>query len=121
MKRRRKRGLITEERAARPAYGPHGQAAAALIERLEAEGQATSKPARQHTGKTANREAGKLVKATFYLDPADLVRLEEVRLARMKGGERPGRVDKSSLVREAIRLLANRHTSIPVKQQAGRP
>lgn len=44
-----------------------------------------------------------LVQATFYLTPALVMRLEEIRFARMRQGER---IDKSALVREALELLA---------------
>ncbi len=43
-----------------------------------------------------------LKKVTFYLRPADVLHLEEVRVARLRRGQR---VDKSALVREAIGLL----------------
>jgi hypothetical protein len=48
--------------------------------------------------------ASQLVKATFYLSPGHVMRLEQVRLARLQKGEK---VDKSALVREAIDLLAS--------------
>ena len=43
-----------------------------------------------------------LVKATFYLTPNLVMRLEEIRYTRMRRGER---IDKSALVREALELL----------------
>lgn len=66
-------------------------------------GQLTSKPASQHTGK--------LAKATFYLRPEQILKLEEIRLEAMREGK--ARLDKSALVREAIDLL--------VSQYAGKP
>jgi hypothetical protein len=44
----------------------------------------------------------KNVKVTFYITPAQDLKLEKVRLARLERGER---VDKSTLVREAIDAL----------------
>lgn len=45
-----------------------------------------------------------LVKATFYLEEAQVLALEELRLARRQRGEK---ADKSALVREALdRLIA---------------
>lgn len=61
-----------------------------------------SKPARQHTGKPVSQQDSILVKATFYLTEADIMQLEQIRLARRSRGVR---VDKSALIREAIRLL----------------
>ena len=43
------------------------------------------------------------VKATFYLEEAQVLKLEQLRLARRQRGEK---VDKSALVREAIERLA---------------
>lgn len=43
------------------------------------------------------------VKATFYLEEAQVMKLEQLRLARRQRGEK---VDKSALVREAIERLA---------------
>ena len=62
--------------------------------------QPDSTPAEQHDSMPASQ----LVKATFYLSPGHVMRLEQVRLARLQKGEK---VDKSALVREAIDLLAN--------------
>lgn len=47
-------------------------------------------------------QAQELVKATFYLRSEDVVLLEEIRLERLKRGQR---IDKSALVREALNLL----------------
>jgi hypothetical protein len=70
--------------------------------------QPTSKPARQHDSIPVQQHdsspASQLVKATFYLSPDHVMRLEQVRLARLQKGEK---VDKSTLVREAIDLLAS--------------
>ena len=62
--------------------------------------QQASKPAQQHDSTPVSQ----LVKATFYLSPDHVMRLEQVRLVRLQKGEK---VDKSTLVREAIDLLAN--------------
>ena len=58
-----------------------------------------------NTSSTTDAAAGKgqeLVKATFYLTPAHVIALEELRLKLRKQGEK---VDKSELVRRAIDLL----------------
>lgn len=49
-----------------------------------------------------NETAPALIKATFYLTEDDIMQLEHIRLARRSRGMR---VDKSALIREAIRLL----------------
>ena len=59
----------------------------------------TRMPASQH----ASEPAPELVKATFYLTPELIMKLEQVRLARKRRGEK---VDKSALVREAIAQLS---------------
>ena len=77
-------------------------------------GQPGGHPINQHDHEVASQQgdlpvsqdAGKaeqLVKATFYLTPALVMKLEEIRFARMRRGER---IDKSALVREALELLA---------------
>jgi hypothetical protein len=78
---------------------PVGQLGGHLINQHDSEvvSQQDDQPAGQDAGKPAH-----LVKATFYLTPALVMKLEEIRFARMRGGER---VDKSALVREAIELL----------------
>jgi len=50
-----------------------------------------------------------LVKATFYLRPDHLILLDKIRLKRIEDGAERGEVDKSSLVREAIEILAKQH------------
>ncbi len=62
--------------------------------------QQTSEPVKQQ----AVKPAVELVKATFYLTPDLVLKLEEVRLTRLRGGVK---VDKSALVREAIEQLAS--------------
>jgi hypothetical protein len=66
-----------------------------------------STPASQHSGLPASQHtsepAQELVKATFYLTPELIMKLEQVRLVRKRKGEK---VDKSALVREAIAQLA---------------
>lgn len=82
-------------------------------------GKTSSKPVKQFTGKPASQYAGKsekqpLVKATFYLNPENILALEELRLKAIK--EQGEKIDKSTLVREAINLLVSQQASIPVKQ-----
>ena len=66
-----------------------------------------STPASQYGGLPASQQASEpaqeLVKATFYLTPDLIMKLEQVRLIRKRKGEK---VDKSALVREAIAQLA---------------
>ena len=57
-------------------------------------------PAEQHT----NDSTPPMVKATFYLTPELVLKLEQLRFDRLRRGER---VDKSALVREAIDRLAS--------------
>ena len=59
-----------------------------------------SVPASQQAGTPASQ----LVKATFYLTPELVLKLEQIRFDRLQRGER---VDKSALVREAIDRLAS--------------
>jgi len=54
----------------------------------------------QSTGKPAVE----LVKATFYLTPDLVMKLEEVRMKRLRDGVK---MDKSALVREAIEQLTS--------------
>ncbi len=63
-------------------------------------GQPTSEFAKQQDGKPV---VG-LIKATFYLTPDLVLKLEEVRMTRLRSGIK---VDKSALVREAIEQLAS--------------
>jgi hypothetical protein len=69
--------------------------------------QDTSKSTQQETGILASQLAGpakpELVKATFYLTPDLILKLEELRMERLRRGEK---VDKSALVREALDRLA---------------
>lgn len=67
----------------------------------------TSVPGDQVGGKPVSQEASTpatLVKATFYLTPELVMKLEEIRMARLRKGQR---IDKSALVREAIERLAD--------------
>ena len=59
-------------------------------------------PASQHASKSASTD--ELVKATFYLTPGQIMKLEQLRLTRRQQGHK---VDKSALVREAIDALAD--------------
>ncbi len=61
-------------------------------------GQSADTPANQQ----AIGPASQLVKATFYLTPDLVMKLEQIRFERLQRGER---VDKSALVREAIQTL----------------
>jgi hypothetical protein len=63
-------------------------------------GQQASDPASQQAVKAASD----LVKATFYLTPDLVMKLEEVRMKRLRDGVK---MDKSALVREAIEQLAS--------------
>ncbi|MCS6902938.1 MAG: hypothetical protein NZO41_01510 [Candidatus Bipolaricaulota bacterium] len=58
--------------------------------------------------KKASEAGAGLVKATFYLDPNDIVSLEELQLTIRK---REGRkANKSELMREAIALLVKEYS-----------
>ena len=59
--------------------------------------------AKNKNRKTAKQE--KLIKRTFYITEKEDLLLEKIKLQRKERGEK---VDKSELVREAIRLLAER-------------
>ena len=59
-------------------------------------------PASQHVSKPALSD--ELVKATFYLTPGQIMKLEQLRLTRRQQGQK---VDKSALVREAIDALGD--------------
>ena len=63
-------------------------------------GQQTSEAVSQQTAKPTVD----LVKATFYLTPDLVMKLEEVRMKRLRDGIK---MDKSALVREAIEQLAS--------------
>ncbi len=72
------------------------------------ESQQDSVPSDQQTNESASQQTGKVtpqwVKATFYLTPDLVLKLEEVRMARLRRGDK---VDKSALVREALAQLAS--------------
>ena len=59
--------------------------------------------AKQQNSLKEKQQAVSTVKATFYLTGKEVVLLEEIKLQRLKKGER---TDKSALVREAICLFA---------------
>ncbi len=88
-----------------------GRGAAALFSpQPTADGAAdhdASEPVRHHASTPAlhpvTESTTELVKATFYLTPDLVLKLEQVRLSRKRRGEK---IDKSALVREAIGLLA---------------
>ena len=84
---------------------PEGDQSAAR-DVLEADHE-TSVPDSQLGGKPVDQDASTqatLVKATFYLTPDLIMKLEEVRMARLRKGQR---VDKSALVREALERLSD--------------
>ena len=56
----------------------------------------------EEAGPSPREGKQELKKVTFYLRPEDVLRLEEIRVTRLRAGQR---VDKSALVREAIQLL----------------
>jgi hypothetical protein len=60
-------------------------------------------PAHQQASVPAAAATDELVKATFYLKPDQVMKLEQLRLARRQRGQK---IDKSALVREAIDALA---------------
>ena len=64
--------------------------------------QHASMPANQQISKPTASETADLVKATFYLTPAQILKLEQLRLNRRQQGQK---ADKSALVREAIDAL----------------
>lgn len=59
-------------------------------------------PASQQGSKPASTD--ELVKATFYLTPGQVMKLEQLRLTRRQQGQK---IDKSALVREAIDALTD--------------
>ena len=59
-------------------------------------------PASQQASKPAPIDD--LVKATFYLTPGQIMKLEQLRLTRRQQGHK---ADKSALVREAIDAMAD--------------
>ncbi len=63
-------------------------------------------PTRQRASTPVPQQDGipssQLVKATFYLTPELVLKLEQIRYERLQRGER---IDKSALVREAIDQL----------------
>lgn len=67
---------------------------------------AVSKPTdlqvNKRTDKPVSQLTAKLFRATFYIYPDDDDKLERVRLARRRKGEK---TDKSELIRQAIALL----------------
>jgi hypothetical protein len=68
--------------------------------------QYTNIPASQEDGTPVDQQASvpekQLMKATYYITPEQDMKLETIRLARRRRGER---VDKSALIREAIDKL----------------
>jgi hypothetical protein len=66
--------------------------------------QQASKLVQQGDGKPANQQADEPVpvKGTYYITVEHDLKLEQIRLARRRKGQR---IDKSALVREAIDLL----------------
>jgi len=64
------------------------------------------KPVKQQTGKPASQQASKMVKATFYLTNEANIALEKIKLKRLENGEK---IDKSSLIVEAVQLLKDKY------------
>jgi hypothetical protein len=64
----------------------------------------SERQASEATSPSTSTPAMGLVKATFYLTPDLVMKLEEVRMARLREGLK---IDKSALVREAIERLAS--------------
>ncbi len=79
------------------------------LDALLGEIQQDSKELKQQEIKTAYKQNSKpikkenLIKRTFYITEEEDLILEEIKLRRRERGEK---VDKSGLIREAIRLLA---------------
>lgn len=96
-----KRAKITEDDAANLLGGD-------ALDRFTGAREEPSKPAKRASRKQSPPEKTEpelnRVKATFYLNPDQVLALEELRLKRFK--ETGDKVDKSQLVREAIDLLA---------------
>ncbi len=64
--------------------------------------QPTAKQVEKHTDIQVHQPTAKLFRATFYIYPDDDDKLERLRLARRRRGEK---TDKSELIRQAIALL----------------
>ena len=66
--------------------------------------QQRSTPAKRDTSVILDQETGqvKYIKVSYYIEPGQDMKLEEIRLSRRKRGMR---VDKSELIREAIEKL----------------
>ncbi len=64
------------------------------------------KPARQQDGKPVKHQTSKMVKATFYLTNEANITLEKIKLKRLENGEK---IDKSSLIVEAVQLLKDKY------------
>ena len=96
-----KRTKITEEDAANLLSGN-------ALDRFTGGPEKPSKPAKRRARKTTPEKPPEpevnRVKATFYLNPEQVVALEELRLKHFK--EKGEKIDKSELVRKAIDLLA---------------
>lgn len=96
-----KRAKVTEENAASLLGGN-------ALDRFTGGPEEPTMTAKRRDRKTARREPAEpevnRVKATFYLNPEQVVALEELRLEHFK--ETGEKIDKSELVRRAIDLLA---------------
>ena len=95
-----KRAKVTEDDAANLLGGD-------ALDRFTSSQEEPRKPAKRAPRKKATPQEAEpelnRVKATFYLNPEQVVALEELRLKRFK--DTGNKIDKSQLVREAIDLL----------------
>jgi hypothetical protein len=57
-------------------------------------------------GKSKPAVEADMVKCTYYIERKHFILLDRIRAKRLEAGAKPGDVDKSRLVREAIELLA---------------
>lgn len=63
---------------------------------------ATSREVQKDTSEPVEKQAGKLIKASYYISESDDWKLEQIRIQRRRRGVK---IDKSALIREAIGLL----------------
>ena len=96
-----KRAKITEDNAANLLGGD-------ALDRFTGGDEKPTKPAKPRASKKAPEKPAEpevnRVKVTFYLNPEQVVALEELRLQHFKDTRE--KIDKSELVRKAIDLLA---------------
>lgn len=98
----------TSETASHPPVLPVDQQDSILVKQLDSipVHQEDGTPVNQSTGISVDQQASvpekQLMKATYYIWPEQDMKLETIRLARRRRGEK---VDKSALIREAIDKL----------------